>query len=360
MVWQGFTITASGGIMPGTTVRTSVRLLAAAGLTMLVLASPAQEANRRVAVSSYPRAAEYPNQDAAAVARHLAEARRIAGQDRFPDFVHRCIISPRHPVRVRGIQHDGLLEPTQLFDQLYSVGQNAVSSHALVTSAGIVLFDTLNSAEEAEQIIVPNLRRVGLDPRNIKYIVVTHGHGDHYGGARYLQQTYGARVLSSAADWDLMSAQRASGPFAGLEPPQRDMVIEDGQSLVVGDTTLRFYITPGHTPGTLSTIFPVTDRGRRHLVGFHGGTGGGRDIESLRAGIASYARWRDLTRKAGVDVLIANHPLHDRGIENNELLHSRLPDQANPYVVGQASYQRYMQVMEACSRVHLARLGGKE
>jgi metallo-beta-lactamase class B len=240
------------------------------------------------------------------------------------------------------------------------VGQNAVSSHALLTSAGIVLFDTLSSPEEAEQIIVPNLRRVGLDPKDIKYIVVTHGHGDHYGGARYLQATYGARVLSSAADWNLMSDESARGPFAGVEPPRRDLVLEEGQTLVVGDTPLRFHITPGHTPGTLSIVFPVTDNGRRHLVGFHGGTGGGRDVQELRAGLRSYARWRDITRKAGVDVLIANHPLHDRAIENNELLRSRLPGQTNPYVVGKASYQRYMQVMEACSRVQLARLGETE
>ncbi|MCP5146406.1 MAG: MBL fold metallo-hydrolase [Gammaproteobacteria bacterium] len=334
---------------------TARRLVAAA---MMLAALPA--AAQRAAVSSYPTPTEFPKADAAAVARYLDEARRIAGEDRFPDFVHRCIISPRYSVRVRGIQHDGLIEPTQLFDQLYSVGQNAVSSFALVTSAGIVLFDALNSPEEAEQIIVPNLQRLGLDPANIKYIVVTHGHGDHYGGARYLQQTYGARVLSSAIDWDLMSGERSRGPFAGLEPPQRDIVIEDGQTLVVGDTTLRFYITPGHTPGTLSTIFPVTDQGQPHLVGFHGGTGGGREADALRAGIKSYARWRDLTQEAGVDVLIANHPLHDRGIENNELLRSRLPGQPNPYVVGEDSYQRYMQVMESCSRVHLARFGESE
>lgn len=340
--------------------RTSIRILVGFGVVLLALGSQAQEAAKRTPVSSYPVATEFPKQDAAAVAKYLGEARRIAGEDRFQDFAHRCIISPRFPVRVRGIQHDGLLEPTRVFDQLYSVGQNAVSSFALVTSAGIVLFDTLNNPEEAEQIIVPNLRRVGLDPKNIKYIVVTHGHGDHYGGARYLQKTFGARVMASALDWNMMTAENTRGPFAGLEPPQTDMVIEDGQRLVVGDTTLQFYITPGHTPGTVSTIFTVTDQGQRHVVGFHGGTGGGRDAQGLRASLVSGARWRDLTAKAGVDVLIANHPLHDRGIENNELLRSRLPGQTNPYVVGKASYQRYMQVMEACSRVYLARLGEKQ
>lgn len=340
--------------------RSGASFLIVAGISLFSLCTPAQEADRRPPVTAYPGPTEYPKQDLAAVNKYLAEARREAGDDLFPDFAHRCLISPRYPVRVRGIQYDGLVEPTRLFDQLYSVGQNAVSSHALVTSAGIVLFDTLNSPEEAEKIIVPNLRRVGLDPKDLKYIVVTHGHGDHYGGARYLQKTFGARVLSSAADWDMMAREQGSGPFAGLEPPQKDMVIEDGQTLVVGGTTLRFYITPGHTPGTLSTIFPVTDNTQPHLVGLHGGTGGGRDVAGLEAGIKSYARWREITSRAGVDVLVANHPLHDRAIENNELLRARLPGQPNPYVVGRDRYQRYMRVMEDCSRVQLARLGARE
>lgn len=331
------------------------------GVVGLPLAAAAQQSDGHDhGVDGYPVPASFPKQDAAAVARHLAEGQRIAGEDLFMDFAHRCIISPRYPVRVRGIQHDGKLEPTRLFDQLYSVGQNAVSSHALVTSGGIVLFDALNSPEEAEKLIVPNLRAVGLDPKDLKYVVVTHGHGDHYGGARWLQKTYGARVLSSAIDWDLMARAQGRGPFANLVPPDRDMVIEDGQVLKVGDTTLKFHITPGHTPGTLSTIFAVTDQGRPHRVGLHGGTGGGRSPEALRDGLKSYARWRALTRDAGVDVLVANHPLHDRGIEKNELLRSRQPGQPHPYVIGVDRYQRYMQVMEACSRVHLARFGERE
>jgi metallo-beta-lactamase class B len=325
-----------------------------------ISADAAERAPRRPA-SAYQGPASYPKADKAAVAKHLAAALKIAGDDLFPDLVHRCIISPRYPQRVAGIQHDGLIEPTKIFDQLYSVGQNAVSSHALVTSAGIVLFDTLNNADEAEHIIVPNLRQLGLDPKNIKYVVVTHAHGDHYGGARYLQKTYGPRVISSAIDWAGMekAGAAASGPFAGLQPPDRDIVVADGQELKVGDTSLRFYVTPGHTPGVVSTIFKVTDHGRPHMVGYFGGTGGGRDPDAIRAQIKSLARWRPITRSAGVDVLIANHPLHDRGIENNEIL-SSVPGVANPYVIGPDRYQRYMQVMEACSRVHLARFGEAE
>jgi len=343
-------------------VRRPIELLALlAALAAGGAPAAAQDGARhpRRAAAAYPRPTEFPNEDRAAVAASLARARAIAGPDLFPDFVHRCIMSPRYRTRVAGIQYDGWVAPTRLFDRLYSVGQNAVSAHALVTSGGIVLFDTLNSEDEARTILVPNLQALGLDPRDIKYIVVTHAHGDHYGGARYLQKTYGARVISSAIDWAAMDHLREapSGPFADTPPPDHDLTMADGQSLTLGDTTIRFYVTPGHTPGVLSMIFKVTDRGTPHTVGYFGGTGGGGPPDSLRAQIRSLQRWRDLTRAAGVDVLIANHPLHDRGIENNELLRYRRPGDPNPYVVGSDRYQRYMQVQEECARTALAYQG---
>jgi metallo-beta-lactamase class B len=330
----------------------------------LLAAAQAPAAPQAVARPQRPSAATYvkptvwPKEDRAAVAQALSQARRNAGADLFSDMAHRCIISPNHGTRVRGIQHDGYLEPARLFDNLYSVGQNSVSAFALTTSDGIVLFDALNNEDEARTLIVPNLIKMGLDPAKMKYIIVTHGHGDHYGGAQYLADTFGARVVSSAIDWDVMDALRGrtGGPFA--PPPKRDMEVADGQSLTVGDTVMTFYITPGHTPGTVSTIFKVREGAQTHTVGFHGGTGGaaGR-ADELKAHIASLQRWRPIAARAGVDVLIANHPLHDRGIENNEILRYRLTGDPNPYVVGAERYQRYMMVQEDCARVGLARLG---
>jgi metallo-beta-lactamase class B len=294
------------------------------------------------------------------VAEVISRARTIAGPDLFRDFTHRCILSPRYSERVQGIQYNGLLEPTKIFDQLYFVGQVAVSSHALVTSDGIVLFDSLNNEDEAKNIIVPNLVKLGLDPATLRYIVLSHEHGDHYGGARYLQKTYGAKVISSQVGWDAMDRSRNANaaPFAG--PPDRDVVISDGQAMQVGQTTIRFFVTPGHTNGTVSTIFPVTFNGTRHMVGYHGGTGGGRTPDAARAGIKSMPRWLEVTKAAGVDVLIANHPEHDHAIAKNEIMQTLKKGDPNPYVIGTDAFQRYMQVMGECSRMVLARAGVPE
>jgi metallo-beta-lactamase class B len=139
--------------------------------------------------------------------------------------------------------------------------------------------------------------------------------------------------------------------------PDKDIEMADGQSLTLGDTTVKFYLTPGHTKGDMSAIYKVTDNGTPHVVGYFGGTGGGRDAESERAQIASLERWKGISRNAGVDVNITNHALHSEALEKEYLLRYRLPGAANPFVLGREVYQRYIGVQQECARVELARMG---
>jgi metallo-beta-lactamase class B len=340
----------------------AMRRLTAILLASVFAAAPAiaqDEGGGRAAVptASYPAPTQFPNENHDLVARHLALALKAAGSDLFQDMAHRCIISPVFPKRVSGIQFNGKITPTRLFDNLYSVGQNEVSAQALVTSGGIILFDTLNNEDEAKNILVPNMIALGLDPHAIKYIVISHEHGDHYGGARYLQQTYGAKVVASAVAWAGMAANKGRGPFGALPLPDKDIEMADGQSLTLGDTTVTFWLTPGHTKGDMSAIYKVTDNGASHVVGYFGGTGGGRDAESEKAQIASLERWKDISRKAGADVNITNHPLHSEALEKEYLLRYRGPGQPNPFVLGRSVYQRYIEVQQECAKVELARMG---
>ncbi len=157
-------------------------------------------------------------------------------------------------------------EPQKVFDNLYFVGMTQFSAWAITTSQGIILLDAIfDYSVEAE--VDEGLRKLGLNPADIKYVVVSHGHPDHAGGARFLQEKYGARLLMSAADYDLVDRQNP------VWKPKRDMVVTDGQTLTLGDTTMTFYLTPGHTEGTISTIFSVRDGGRRHTITTWGGTG---------------------------------------------------------------------------------------
>ena len=113
------------------------------------------------------------------------------------------------------------------------------------------------------------MQKLGLDPKNIKYVLISHAHGDHIGGAEMLQTRYGARVVMGGPDWDAVA--KYPNRYKTMAP-KRDIVATDGMKITLGDTTVTIWLTPGHTPGTLSYTFTVLDRGRPVNVAYSGGT----------------------------------------------------------------------------------------
>ena len=116
---------------------------------------------------------------------------------------------------------------TRVFDELYFVGENAVSAWVLDTGDGLILFDALYSPEDMTKTLEPGLRSLGLDPARIRYLVITHAHGDHYGGARYLKEHYGTQIMASTIDWRMLSrewntcAVQRRPPESGVPSPSR-------------------------------------------------------------------------------------------------------------------------------------------
>src|SRR5690606_4097177 len=108
----------------------------------------------------------------------------------------------RPPQRGAPSQEDWYREPVKVFDNLYYVGMTEFSTWAVTTSDGIIVIDPVFDYS-VEAAVVEGLRKLGFDPRDIRYVLVSHGHGDHAGGAKFLQEEFGARVVMGAADWDL-------------------------------------------------------------------------------------------------------------------------------------------------------------
>ncbi|RSM98186.1 MBL fold metallo-hydrolase [Nonomuraea sp. WAC 01424] len=240
------------------------------------------------------------------------------------------------------------LRPLRTFDDVAVLGNSFIQATALFTAEGIVLVDAMGSPDEAEKIIVPGLRAVGADPAQIKYVVVAHGHADHFGGAQFLADRYGARVMMSRTDWNLIAAERPANA------PKRDLEIADGQELTLGGTTIAFHHTPGHTPGTVSPIFPVHWKGRRHTAMLWGGTNPPAATADKRTSLASVLAFAATMRRAGVEVELNNHGGVDHGLALIEQLRAGTTGAANPFVIGRARAQRFMKVMEVMLRGRIA------
>jgi metallo-beta-lactamase class B len=252
------------------------------------------------------------------------------------------------------------LPPMQVFDNLYFVGNADVSAWLVGTpEEGFILFDALTSNEAAEKNIIGGMETLGLDPADVKRFIVTHGHGDHYGGHRYLVETLGLPVEMSGPDWQL---SRRLGTHPRFGPaPEEGLTIEDGDQIVLGDTHVNLYVTSAHTPGTISPIMTVFDDGDPHRVILWGGTGMnfGPDSRQLREYAASAGRLRELSAEQGVDVFLSNHPARDGSNERMNALQARSEGDTHPFVMGSNALGVF-DVLEICAtaQAHRIETGG--
>ncbi len=236
----------------------------------------------------------------------------------------------------------------RVFDNLYFVGNQAVSSWLLGTEDGYILIDAMNSDDDARSIIEAGILSLGLDPTAIKYLLITHAHGDHFGGYQYIKETYGPRIVMSEADWQLAS-QLAEHPRFGL-PPDKDLSVVDGDELTAGSTTIDIYVTTAHTPGTINPVFTVYDYGEPYRAILWGGTGFnfGPNSGRLNAYAASAQRMREVAMSEGVSVFLSNHGRRDGSLEKMKQLGQRRSGDPHPFVQGEELFAIF-DVLEQCA-----------
>src|ERR1700744_6476440 len=294
--------------------------------------------------------------DLPAVAKHIAIATKGAKTDLLgplglcktatpksgPDFMTNYNAMVKQPP----------LPPMQVMDELYFLGNYWTSAWAIKTSAGIIVIDALDNGAEAKQYIEDGLRTLGLNPADIKYVVVSHAHGDHYGGAEYLKQKFNPRIVMSEIDWKVFEDPNFHNSRPLFDPPpKRDMAVNDGDTITLGDTTIKLYVIPGHTLGTLATVFTVHDHGKPHRAVAWGGTAYnfGPLPDRLQLYSDTTEKYRGIMKKENAEVLLSNHVMFDDAVAKMAALKQRKAGDPNPFVVGENTVDRFLTVLGECA-----------
>ena len=256
---------------------------------------------------------------------------------------------------------DPVIPPTQIFNGVYIIGNAGTAVYVFKTSAGLLMFDSLGT-NQVETQLLPGFQKLGLNPADVKIIVMGHGHADHFGGSPYFQEHFGSKVYIATADWDALEHPPANDGKKKKGPPQvipkHDADVKEGEPIVLGDFKMMPVAIPGHTPGSMGYIFQVKDNGKTHTVGLYGGTvltPGPVSTPNLELYVKSVQHFEAETKKAKADTIMQNHPLMYPLPSMLDQIQSRQKGGPNPFIVGQGEYQKFLKVMEMCSEVNVMR-----
>jgi metallo-beta-lactamase class B len=301
---------------------------------------------------------------------HLAAGKNAAGgRDDTPDFYGLvaaiCVAplnAPPRPDAPAPIMNPNrastYLEPKKAFDDLYWMGTPSRSTWALTSTDGIILYDT-QGVYDAEDVIVGGLKKLGLDPAKVKYVIISHAHANEVGGARLMQERFGAHIVMGAGDWDMVD-QSVNGFPKGK--PRRDIVATDGMKITLGDRTVTLSLMPGHTPGTISGMFQVHDYGKPLTVAYSGGTEFNfvNDVPHFDTYLASERKFAAVAAAAGATIILGNQSQFDGAALKLRTLTDRRPGEAHPLDVGAAAVARYFKIEDECAQaVRLKLLAGR-
>src|SRR5262245_57302269 len=301
---------------------------------------------------------------------HIAAGKNSAGgRDDTPDFyglVTAICVAPLNGAprpdapapRPNPNRKSTYLEAKKAFDDLYWMGTQSRSSWALTTSDGIILYDT-HGVYDSEDLIVDGLKKLGLDPAQVKYVIISHAHVNEVGGAKLMQERYGARIVMGAGDWGLVDESVNGFPTG---KPKRDIVATDGMKITLGGRTVTLYLLPGHTTGTIGGIFQVHDRGKPLTVAYSGGTEFNfvNDVPHFDTYLASVRRFAAIAAAAGATIIMGNQSQFDNAAPKLRMLADRRTGEPHPLEVGASAVARYFKIEDECAQAVRLRLLGKQ
>ncbi len=233
------------------------------------------------------------------------------------------------------------IKPIKLFDNFYFVGTTIVGAFIIDSGDGLVMLDT-GCGDEDAAMMTEDMKKLGLDPARIKLIFISHEHFDHYGGVNYLKKNVcpDAKVAMSLVGWNLLQSVPSEWAYVGSRPESADIYLTDGMKIKLGNARIQVVATPGHSPGCMSFIIPVTDNGTPHVVGIMGGSGVWPAQTEARLYKSSVEYFKAIASSAKCDVGLFIHPRESY----YAALRTLKPGEPNPLVIGAEKFDKvYLQ-----------------
>ena len=217
--------------------------------------------------------------------------------------------------------------PHKVMDNLYYVGTKELASFLIVTPQGNIL---MNSNYEASvPVIRANVEKLGFKFSDIKILIAGHAHPDHVAGDAMVKELTGAQVVVGRVD----EAKTREFRPGGKEHPI-DRLVDDGQTVTLGGTTLTAHIMPGHTRGCLAWSTNLKENGKTYYT-FIEGSLNGRFVQTLDQYPGILDDFRATYKKARtfpVEVFLSSHASFYGMAEKYAKLEKRGPNDPNPFV----------------------------
>ena len=233
------------------------------------------------------------------------------------------------------------IDPFRIFGPLYYVGDRKVCIHLVDTGDGLVLFDS--GYPNASHLLWDSIWRLGFDPKDVRLIIHTHGHYDHFGASNEFRLQYGTELAISRVDAEWMKKdprfsllEWAPSTPLSYDPPEFQILLEDGQELTIGNLKIRCRLVPGHTPGVMAFFFDLTEDGKKLRAGLLGGVGLAAihryHLEEFGLPMSLPFDMLKAVRELKdehVDIHLGNHPANNHTIEKRE---KQLISGGNPFI----------------------------
>jgi metallo-beta-lactamase class B len=247
----------------------------------------------------------------------------------------------------------------RLFDNFYWIGSTGIGAWLITSNDGYILFDAMNSEDDARDIIIPAIAKLNLDPMKIRYLVFGHHHFDHTGGGAYIQRLTGAKAIMGRDDWAIYLRAPARG---GGPPPARmtrDLDAIDGMTITVGRgsgaVTATIFQMTGHTPGSIGMVVPVRYQGANHPILL---ITAGSDVPNRESFIGGYEHIWDKAIAMKVESVMQSHPNTNMNLlARTKYVHEHYPPAKHPLLYGAARSERYLNIVRACTQARLEILG---